>query len=610
MSLDPEIEALHSQLTNKTFDRRTLLKRATVVGLSTPAIASLLAACGGDDDDDEPTAAAGGDEPTATTAAGADETPEEETEETPEEAEETPETADETPEAEETEEEAEPTEDDSEAGSGGDGQPGGTLKVAMIGEPPTLDIHQSTGTIIGLVMWNVYEPLFAWDADFAVIPMLAEGHEVTDDGLLHTITLRQGVPFHNGEEMKAADVVASIEHWGAIAGVGKALLEATDEIVEVDDYTIEFRMNSPYGIFVSALALANGGCAIYPASVIEAANGGEVTEFIGTGPYRFVERQADAYIRLERFEDYAALPGDPNGYGGHKYAYVDRMEFVPVPDEAARIAGLQAGDYHYLENISPDQYEILEGDPNINAEVLPPQGWGIFFLNWESPITSNLKIRQAFQAALDHEAIAQAGWGEGYYRLDPGLMFQETVWYTDAGSEYYNINDPDLARQLLEEAGYDGTPLRWTATQEYQDHYNRSVVAIQQLEAVGFVIDFIVKDWATVLSEQFEKDKWEVTVTGISFRPDPALLFVMDVCNIAGWWCSEETIDLVDQLRSESDFDTRYALWEQIQENAYTEIPFIKVADALTVRVSAAAVQNLASQSQIGPILWNVWLDE
>src|SRR5690606_8379173 len=130
------------------------------------------------------------------------------------------------------------------------------------------------------------------------------------------------------------------------------------EIVEVDDYTIEFRMNSPYGIFVSALALANGGCAIYPASVIEAANGGEATEFIGTGPYRFVERQADAYIRLERFEDYAALPGDPNGYGGHKYAYVDRMEFVPVPDEAARIAGLQAGDYHYLENISPDQYEI------------------------------------------------------------------------------------------------------------------------------------------------------------------------------------------------------------------------------------------------------------
>jgi peptide/nickel transport system substrate-binding protein len=439
--------------------------------------------------------------------------------------------------------------------------------------------------------------------------MLAESHEVSDDQLTHTITLRQGVTFHNGEEMTAADVIASIERWGQIAGVGKGLLEATDEIVEVDDYTIEFNLNTPYGIFVSALAFANGGCAIYPKSVIDASGDGELADFIGTGPYRFVERQADRYIRLERYEDYAALPGDPNGYGGNKRAYVDQMEFVPVPDEAARIAGLQAGDHHYLESISPDQYVIVEDDPNITAEVLPPQGWGIIFLNWESPIMSDLKIRQAFQAALDHEAIAQAGYGEGFYRLDPGLMFEETVWYTTAGEEFYNMNDPELARQLLEESGYDGTPIRWSTTQEYLDHYNRSVVAIQQLEAVGFTVDLIVKDWATVLSEQFEKDKWDVTVTGISFRPDPALLFVMDVCNIAGWWCSEETIDLVDQLRSESDFDTRYALWEQIQSNAYTEIPFIKVADALTVKVRAASMMGLSQQSQIGPILWNAWLE-
>jgi peptide/nickel transport system substrate-binding protein len=226
-----------------------------------------------------------------------------------------------------------------------------------------------------------------------------------------------------------------------------------------------------------------------------------------------------------------------------------------------------------------------------------------------SPVTGDLKIRQAFQAALDHEAIALAGYGEGFYRLDPGLMFKETTWYTDAGSELYNQNDAEKARQLLEEAGYDGTPLRWTVTKEYLDHYNRSVVAQQQLEAAGFVVELIVLDWATVLSQQFEEDKWDVTTTGITFRPDPALLFVMDVCNVAGWWCNDDTVDLVGKLRSESDFDTRYPLWEQIHQNAYEQVPFIKVADVSLVRVHAKAMAGFSEQAQIGPILWNTWLE-
>jgi peptide/nickel transport system substrate-binding protein len=551
--------------------RRTVLRRGIGLGLSVPAISMLLAACGGDDDDEPSGGSGSGDEPTATAAEGTASEP---------------------------------------SGSEGEGKRGGTLIIGMVGDPPTLDLHQTTGTIVSLVTWNIYEPLFAWDEAFDPLPMLAESHEVSDDGLSHTIALRQGVPFHNGEEMKAADVIASIEHWGAISGVGKGLVAASKEIKAADDYTVEFTLNSPYGIFVSALATANGGCAIYPKSVVDCASDTGVTEFIGTGPYKFVERQADRYIRLERFEDYAAMEGEPNGYGGHKSAWVDKMEFVPAPDEAARIAGLQAGDYHYLESISPDQYESLKNDPNITAEVLPPTSWGIFILNMRSPVTGDDKIRQAFQAALDLEAIAIAGYGEGFYRMDPGLMFKETAWYTDAGAELYNQNDPEKAKQLLEEAGYDGTPLRWTVTKEYLDHYNRSVVAKQQLEEAGFAVDLVVLDWATVLSQQFEDDKWDVTTTGITFRPDPALLFVMDVCNVAGWWCNQDTVDLVGKLRSESDFDTRYGLWEQIQQNAYEQVPFIKVADVSLVRVNAKVMQGLSEQSQLGPILWNAWLDE
>ncbi len=489
------------------------------------------------------------------------------------------------------------------------GTRGGTLNVALIGEPPTLDIHQSTATITAFIMWNVYEPLFTLDRDFGIVPMLAESHEVSQDGLTHTVRLRQGVPFHNGEEMLAADVISSVLRWGERHSLGQDLLAATGDIVAVDDYTVEFQMDRPFGAFLPALAYNIQGAAIYPKSVIDAAGESQITEFVGTGPYRFVERQPDRFIRLERFADYAALPGEPNGYGGHKYQYLDQMMFTPVPDEAARIAGLQAGDYHYLENISPDQAESLGGNPNIVVETLPPNGWETFLLNHKSPLMGNLQIRQAVQAALDHDPILRAGQGE-LYRLDPGVMLAETVWYTTEGEELYNRNDPEAARRLLQEAGYDGTPVRWVTTQEYLDHYNMSVVGRQQLEQVGFVIDLQVYDWATVIEYQGNPELWDINTTGISFKPDPTMVFVLQLCTAAGFWCSDESTALLDQLQTESDFEVRYGIWEQLQQLFYEEVGAIKLGDSHLVGALSSQVKGLVPQTQLGPILWNVWLEQ
>lgn len=545
--------------------RREVVKRAVALGLSAPTIAALVAACGGSASAPTATTSTNGGA-TAASGAGA----------------------------------ASP--------AASQGTRGGTLKIAMIGEPPTLDLHQTTGTIVALIGWNMYEPLFAWDANFKLIPMLAESHETSSDGLTNTLKLRKGVPFHNGAEMKAADVIASIQRWAGMSGLGKSLLDTTETITKADDYTIEFKMKRPFGVFAEALGLINQGCAIYPKSVIDAAGQNPLKEFISTGPYKFVEHQPDRLIRLERFQDYAALPGQPNGYGGHKAAYLDRIDFIPVPDEAARIAGLQSGDYDYPESISTDQYETLKGSPNVVADVLPPLGWGVFLLNMKQGVMANIKMRQAFQAALDDGPICEAGYGSGFYRLDPSIMFKETVWYTEVGKERYNRHDPEAAKRLLKEANYDGAPVRFTCTKQYLDHYNRSVVAKQQLEAVGFTIDLKIFDWATVLSQQQQPDKWDVTTTGITFRPDPAQLAILDVCHFAGWWCVDDTTALVDQLRSASDFKTRYGIWEKVQQNFYEQVPMIKVGDGLQAFVRSKRLQGLSSQTQLGPILWNTWL--
>src|SRR5215211_3284197 len=190
---------------------------------------------------------------------------------------------------------------------------GGTLRVATIGEPPHLDEHQSTADIIALIGYCAYEGLFTYDEQYQAIPELVETHTVSEDGLTHTMALRKGVMFHNGEEMKAADAIASVERWGRISGVGKNLMAKTTEIAQVDDYTLEFRLSEPYGTILIALAHNTQACTIHPKSILDAAGDAPITDstmYVGTGPYRLAEWQRDAFMRFDRFDGYTSAPGD------------------------------------------------------------------------------------------------------------------------------------------------------------------------------------------------------------------------------------------------------------------------------------------------------------
>jgi len=498
----------------------------------------------------------------------------------------------------------------------GSGTPGGTLRVAIIGDPPHLDEHQSTAEIIAVIGFCAYEGLFTYDASYQPIPELVETHTVSEDGLTHTMALRKGVKFHNGEELKAADAIASVQRWGRISGVGKRLMESVGALDQVDDSTIKFILTQPYGSILVALAHNTQACTIHPKSVLDAAGDAPITDavnYVGTGPYRVVEWQRDAAIRLERFADYQSAPGDaPVGYGGKKYAYVDKIEFIPVPDEAARVAGLQADDYHLGMDIGNDQYEVLKDSPGVVAEILTPTNWDVFFLNWKSPMMGNLAMREAVQAAFDHKPMLQSGRGaDEFIRLDPGLMMQQTPWYTTAGEERYNVNDPDLAKQKLQEAGYNGEPLRFMTTQEYSYMYGEAIVAKQQLEAVGITVDLQVMDWATVLERRAEPEEWDMFGTGHGFVPDPTQIsYVGQMNQYPGWWSSESSLALSAQLAAEADFEVRKGIFEKIQTAHYTEIPAIKIGDSSNVSFRSDKVAGWDPQLERGLKFWNFWLNE
>src|SRR5438309_5049527 len=259
---------------------------------------------------------------------------------------------------------------------------GGVLKVASIGEPPTRDLQATTTVRTYEISWHVYESLFTYDRAWNPIPLLADTLAVTDRGLRHTITLRKGVKFHNGKEMAAADVVASLKRWGQVASIGRVLWPGVETIEANDAYTVVIFLKQPSGSLV--YGLAEPSAMIYPKEIVEAADTGQIKEYIGTGTYRFVEHRPDRHVKLVRFKDYAAHAKPPNGFGGKRTAWLDEILFIPVPDTAVRLAGVETGEYHHAMFMKQAAWERIKSLPQLEARIVKPRGGSLFSLKHQA----------------------------------------------------------------------------------------------------------------------------------------------------------------------------------------------------------------------------------
>ena len=486
-------------------------------------------------------------------------------------------------------------------------RPGGVLKAAMIGEPPSLDLHWTTAVITQQITWHVYEGLYTYDRHFTPIPMLAEGHTTSDGGRRYTITLRKGVRFHNGKEMTAADVVPSLNRWGKISTPGKPLWKNVEAVEAKDPYTVVIHLKEPSGSLLFGLGRPNAGAVIYPKEVVDAAGEGQVKDVIGTGPYRFVEHKPDRHIKLARFKDYRARAEAPEGYGGKRTAYTDEILFLPVPDVAVRLAGVETGEYHFAQQIKPDQYDRIKGLVALEARIVKPYGWITAVPNHKEGLMTSKKLRQAFQAALDMEPIMGAAMGnKDFYRLDGAVFFPEQgLWYSTAGLAAYNQRDRDKARRLLKEAGYAGQPVRWITTREYEWMYKTALVSKQQLEDVGFKIDVQVLDWATLVQRRNKPELFDVFSTGFTFTADPALATALQ-CGWPGTWCPEDKDRLMQELARESDAKKRKVLIDRIQTIFHDDVGRIKFGDYFLLDAIRKELRGFRSTPEL--YFWNAWL--
>jgi peptide/nickel transport system substrate-binding protein len=491
------------------------------------------------------------------------------------------------------------------AAAAGEPKKGGTLKWAMIGEPPALDPMFTTATVTANFGWHVYEGLFTRNNAQAPKLMLLEKYEPSSDGKKATMTLRKGVLFHNDKEVTSADVEASLNRWADIAPRGKQIFGSVESMQVTDQYTVVLNFKEPRA-GILPIFLAASETIVMPAEDVQKYGKDKVTTPIGTGPYKFVEHQPDRMVRMQRFDKYVSREDPADGPAGKKVAYIDEIQYIPVPEESVRADGVGTGEYHYGDSLAPDSYARVNGVPGVEADIGKPYYWAVVHFNKKEGMFTNVKLRQAALAATSVDPVAAAAFGvPEFYRIDPSIAAPETPWFTDEGKDVFNKPDPEQAKALLKEAGYDGTPIRWMSTKEYFYNYNAGVVFKQQLEAVGFKVDLQVMDWATLVKRRSDSKEYDVFVTAHSSYVHPILQpFVSD--GWPGWWTLPAKNEVASKMMAETDEKKQMELIKELQRLFYSDVPALKYGEYFVLRARSNKV--LGTTNPPDPYFWNAWL--
>jgi peptide/nickel transport system substrate-binding protein len=321
----------------------------------------------------------------------------------------------------------------------------------------------------------------------------------------------------------------------------------------------------------------------------------------------FVELVPDQRIRLERFPGYLARSESSDGASGRKQASYDSMMFVPVGEPAVRVAGVKRGEFHFAASIPNDEFARLQSDPEVTPRLNDMPFWLLGAFNHRAGMMTNKKIRQAFQAALDLEAVMRGVYGDRrFWRISASLVPDGHPLWTDAGKEYLNQRNPARARQLLAEGGYKGEPVRWLTTMEYADFGTAAQVAKPMLERAGFVVDLQLTDWATLISRRARPELWDVFVTSDALAPEPALLLSLQP-TWPGWYDNRDMGAMLTLLRRYADPKARRNLWARMQRLWYEDAASIKFGDFYSMDVQRRELKGFTNKPV--PIWWNSWLE-
>ena len=498
-------------------------------------------------------------------------------------------------------------------------QDGETITAVMHSGLRVLDPIITTAHITRNHGYMIYDVLIAVNENFEVQPQMAD-FEVSDDGLTYTFTLRDGLMFHDGEPVTAADAVASLQRWGERDSGGQLIFDVTASLEATDDKTITWTLSEPFTPLLDIVAKQSAVPPfIMPARVAETPSSEAITEYVGSGPFTFVEEEFEPGVSVtyEKFADYVPREEPADWMAGGKVVNVDRVVWTSMPDAQTAINALVSGEIDYLEQAQIDLLPILQASPDLTVEVRDPLGFQTMGrMNFKHPPFDDEKIRQAAMMAISQENVLATLVGNPeYYSLCGAIFGCGTPLADETGSDTLKSGgDAEAARALLEEAGYDNTPVVLMQPTDVVTLTAQPVVVAQALRDAGFNVDMQAMDWQTLVTRRASQSApadggWNIFFTNWSV-PEISSPLINPMVNGRGdeAWFGWPEDPALEELRAEfiaaDGVEAQTEVAQRIQAHVLETVNYVPLGQYLTVQARSNKIVDMIQQPV--PVFWQV----
>jgi len=460
-------------------------------------------------------------------------------------------------------------------------QPAKTLRVVMHSDLKIIDPIWTTAYIVRNHGYMIYDTLFALDDKLEPRPQMVESWTTSDDGLVWTFKLRDGLKWNDGPPVISADVLPSLKRWMDKDAVGGLLAKAMKEMTAPDERTFRIALKEPFSLILKALSKpASVPLFVMPKRVAETPVAQQISDTTGCGPFIFKrdEWKPGEKVVYVRNPDYVPRAEPPSGLAGGKVAKLERVEWVSISDMQTAINALLSGEIDMIEAPSHDLLPVLEKDRNI--EIVIPDKLGNTYLlrfNWKQPPTNDVRIRRAAELALRQEDFLTAVIGDPrYYKVCKAMFGCGTPFENSAGMDGILEGNFEGSRKLLQEAGYDGTPIVLLQSTDLAVLTNLAPVAKGLLERGGFKVDMQSMDWQTLVARRAKKDPpskggWNIAMTAATavLLADPIVNHYTETTGDRaqfGWPTDAEIEKLRQEFLHQSDPAAQRRIAEQVQK--------------------------------------------
>ena len=487
-------------------------------------------------------------------------------------------------------------------------KPGGTLRVATYTDPVGLDPMISSAYSTALITEHVYGSLMQYDKELnEVSPDLAESVEISDDRLLYTFKLRQGVTWHDGQPFTAEDVKFSMERQKdpATGSPNAYMYAAVEAVTVVDPATVEVRFGEVQGPFLAFMA--SPWASMVPKHVVEE-TGDLQTTMVGTGPFKFVSYEPGNSVKLAKNADYY-VPDQP---------YVDELEIVFINDNTSRLNAAITGQVDMVQELAKKDYRQLSAMPNVQTIALESGScnWAYIGMNATKPPFDNPLVRQAVAFAKNRRAIADNVMFGLAIPLTGGIVPAWSWAHAEDLQLYPETPDIEQAKALLAEADMaDGFETTIKVSPAYSELAGEAAIDQEALRAVGINTQIVNLEWGTFINDVFGNNDFDMQVCGWGgpfIDPDEFLYpeFHSDQGFNPQLFADPEVDKLLSQGRTTFEREGRKAVYDQVQERIFTLAPVAAGTNNRLVQAQQSYVKGF-TPLPTGMMRWvrEVWLD-